>query len=312
MRNRDPRWPRQQGKESCLKLRSSWLQGQNSCMLLTLCPTPGGQEQGRQQSSCGLMRYPMADYLSNTSLCFLAALDGPSSLVTANITDSEALAMWQPAIAPVDNYVISYTGERGKVMSETLPSLRSICPALNFLFFFLCATFGCFCCLVTQSWPTLCDPMDCTRQASLPSSSPGVCSNSWPLSQWCQLTISSSVIPFSSSLQSFLASGSFPGNHLFASGSQSTGASASVLWMNIQCWFPLGLMYKDARVGWWVQQCSYGSQLPPENRLMGWGRGWWMDGCEGACASGGESSPTCIFPLWSNGKASILRLYQGG
>lgn len=40
------------------------------------------------------------------------ALDGPSSLVTANITDSEALAMWQPAIAPVDNYVISYTGER--------------------------------------------------------------------------------------------------------------------------------------------------------------------------------------------------------
>ena len=147
-------------------------------MLLTLCPTPGGQEQGRQQSSCGLMRYPMADYLSNTSLCFLAALDGPSSLVTANITDSEALAMWQPAIAPVDNYVISYTGERGKVMSETLPSLRSICPALNFLFFFLCATFGCFCCLVTQSWPTLCDPMDCTRQASLPSSSPGVCSNS--------------------------------------------------------------------------------------------------------------------------------------
>ena len=135
-------------------------------MLLTLCPSPGVQEQGRQQSSCGLMADPMADYLSNTSLSFLAALDGPSSLVTANITDSEALAMWQPAIAPVDNYIISYTGERGKVMSKTLPSRRSVCQALNFLFF-LCATIGCFCCSVTQSWPTLCDPMDCTHQASL-------------------------------------------------------------------------------------------------------------------------------------------------
>uniref|UniRef100_A0A452FGR9 Tenascin n=1 Tax=Capra hircus TaxID=9925 RepID=A0A452FGR9_CAPHI len=74
---------------------------------ITYVPIAGGR-----QSSCGLMSYPMADYLSNTSLSFLAALDGPSSLVTANITDSEALAMWQPAIAPVDNYVISYTGER--------------------------------------------------------------------------------------------------------------------------------------------------------------------------------------------------------
>uniref|UniRef100_A0A452FG37 Tenascin n=1 Tax=Capra hircus TaxID=9925 RepID=A0A452FG37_CAPHI len=84
---------------------------------ITYVPIAGGralgvQELDRQQSSCGLMSYPMADYLSNTSLSFLAALDGPSSLVTANITDSEALAMWQPAIAPVDNYVISYTGER--------------------------------------------------------------------------------------------------------------------------------------------------------------------------------------------------------
>ena len=75
--------------------------------------------------------------------------------------------MWQPAIAPVDNYVISYTGERGKVMSKTLPSRRSVCQALNFLFSFLYATFGCFCCSVTQSWPTLCDPMNGTHQASL-------------------------------------------------------------------------------------------------------------------------------------------------
>ena len=73
--------------------------------------------------------------------------------------------------------------------------------------------------------------------------SPGACSNSYPLSQWCHLTISSSVIPFSSCLQSFPASGFFPMSQFFASGGQSIGvsASASVLPMNIQGWFPLGL-----------------------------------------------------------------------
>ena len=74
-----------------------------------------------------------------------------------------------------------------------------------------------------------------------PSLSPGVCSNSCPLSQWCHPTISSSVAPFSSCLQSFPASGSFPVSQLFTSGGQSIGASASVLPMNIQDWFPLGL-----------------------------------------------------------------------
>ena len=74
-----------------------------------------------------------------------------------------------------------------------------------------------------------------------PSPSPGVCSNSCPLSRWCHPTISSSVIPFSSCLQSFPASGSFPMSQLFTSGGQSTGALASPLPMNIQCWFPLGL-----------------------------------------------------------------------
>ena len=73
------------------------------------------------------------------------------------------------------------------------------------------------------------------------SPSPGVCSNSCPLTQWCHPTISSSVIPFSSCLLSFLASGSFPMSQLFAAGGQSTGASASVLPMNIQDWFLLGL-----------------------------------------------------------------------
>ena len=75
-----------------------------------------------------------------------------------------------------------------------------------------------------------------------PSPTPGVYSNSCPLSQWCHPTILSSVIPFSSRLQSFPASGSFQMSQLFASGSQSIGVSASalVLPMNIQDWFPLG------------------------------------------------------------------------
>jgi len=75
-----------------------------------------------------------------------------------------------------------------------------------------------------------------------PSPTPGVYSNSCPLSQWCHQTISSSVIPFSSHLQSFLASRSFQMNQLFVSGGQSIGVSdsASVLPMNTQDWFPLG------------------------------------------------------------------------
>ena len=75
-----------------------------------------------------------------------------------------------------------------------------------------------------------------------PSLSPGDCSKSHPLSQWCHPTISSSVIPFSSHLQFLPASGSFPVSQLFASGGLSieTSASASVLPMNIQGSFPLG------------------------------------------------------------------------
>ena len=76
-----------------------------------------------------------------------------------------------------------------------------------------------------------------------PSPTPGACSNLFPLSRWCHPTISSSVIPFSS-LQSFPASGSFPMSQFFASGGQGIGASASasVLPMHIQGWFPLGLI----------------------------------------------------------------------
>ena len=75
-----------------------------------------------------------------------------------------------------------------------------------------------------------------------PSPTPGACSNSSPLNWWCHPTISSSVIPFSSRLQSFPASGSFPESQFFTSGGQSIGvwASAPVLQMNIQDWSPLG------------------------------------------------------------------------
>ena len=78
-----------------------------------------------------------------------------------------------------------------------------------------------------------------------PSPTPRVYSNSCPLSQWCHSTISSSVIPFSSHRQSFPASGSFPMSQLFVSGGQSIGvsASASVLPMDTQDWFPLGWKY---------------------------------------------------------------------
>ena len=75
-----------------------------------------------------------------------------------------------------------------------------------------------------------------------PSPTPGAYSNSCPPSRWCHQTISSYVFPFSSHLQSFPESGSFPRHQFFASGGQSIGisASASVLPVNIQDWFPLG------------------------------------------------------------------------
>ena len=80
------------------------------------------------------------------------------------------------------------------------------------------------------------------QHSKLPCPSPGAFSNSCPLNWWCHLAISSSVVP-SSCLQSFPASGSFPMSQLFASSDQSIGASASasVLPVNIQGWFPLGL-----------------------------------------------------------------------
>ena len=122
-----------------------------------------------------------------------------------------------------------------------------ICGVLKFEFHMIFTlheiSFIFHCCSVAQACPTLCDPMDYYMPGFRPSLSPGVCSNSCPLSWWDHPTISSSVIPFSSCLQCFPASGSFPVSQFFTSGGQSIGisASASVLPMNIQSWFPFQL-----------------------------------------------------------------------
>ena len=98
------------------------------------------------------------------------------------------------------------------------------------------------CCSNTQSCLTFWDPLDwSTSGFPVLHHLPEPCSNSWPLNWWCHPTISSSVILFSFCLQSLLASGSFLISWLFTSGCQSSGASASVLPMNIQGCFPLGL-----------------------------------------------------------------------
>ena len=105
---------------------------------------------------------------------------------------------------------------------------------------------GILCCggfSVTKLCPTLWPQGLQHARLTCPPLPLGVCSNSCPLSWWCYLTISSSVVPFSSCLQSFPASGCFPMSQHFPSGGPSIGASAlaSVLPMNIEGWFLLGL-----------------------------------------------------------------------
>ena len=118
-------------------------------------------------------------------------------------------------------------------------------------------------CLVTQSCLILCDLMD--------YSTPGFpvlhylleFAQTRPLSQWCYPIISSSIVPFSSCTPalSFPASGSFLISWLFTSGSQSIGASTSVLPMNFQGWFPLGL------TGWTSLQSKWLSRVFPHTTI---------------------------------------------
>ena len=97
-------------------------------------------------------------------------------------------------------------------------------------------------CSVTKLCATLMTPWPTAHKSFLSFTVSWICSNSCPLRWWCHPAISSSVVPFSSCLQYFPGSGSFPKSQLFASGGQSNGDSASALPINIQDWFPLGLI----------------------------------------------------------------------
>ena len=139
--------------------------------------------------------------------------------------------------------------------------------------FLLCFIFTYQFSSVAQLCLTLHDPWTHGPQHArppCPSLTPGVYSNSSPLSQWWLPTISSSVIPFSCP-QSFLASGSFQMSQLFASGGQSIGVSAStsVLPMNTQDWFPLGW------TGWISLQSKglsrvFSNTIVQKHQLMNW------------------------------------------
>ena len=113
-------------------------------------------------------------------------------------------------------------GNREILKGQCFPDISQLC--ITFLVCYMHTTNCCCCCSVPKLCPTL--RLHELQHARLPcpSLSPGVCSNSCPLNQWCHLTISSSATPFSFCFQSFLASGSFPMSQLFASGGQSIGA----------------------------------------------------------------------------------------
>ena len=121
--------------------------------------------------------------------------------------------------------------------------------------------FFCYCCSVAQScpWTTAC-------QASLSFTISWSLLKSCPLNWWCHPTISSSVVPFPSYFQHFPASGSFPMSWLFASGGQSITASASVVPVNIQGWFPLEL---TSLISLWRRQWH-----PTPVLLPGKSHGW--------------------------------------
>ena len=148
------------------------------------------------------------------------------------------------------------------------------------------------------------------QHAACPSQSLGVWSNSCPSSWWCHPTISSSVVSFSSCLQSFPASGSFPVSQLFASGGQSIGALdlASVLPMNVQDWFPLGW------TGWISLQSKGLSSLPCLSSTPG--------SCSNSCPSSWWCHPiisysvtpfsSCLQSFPASGFFPVSRLFISG
>ena len=120
-------------------------------------------------------------------------------------------------------------------VTENFPSLNKNAYLNIMKFYFLI-----YCCSVTKSYLTPCDPRIAVHRLSYSPLSPRICSDSCPLSWWCHPTISSSASPTSFCLQSFPTSGSLPMSQLFPSDGQGIGVSATVLPKNIQGWFPLG------------------------------------------------------------------------
>ena len=140
--------------------------------------------------------------------------------VSVNVSVHMAICVWALTVRKYDCICVRVVHFRAHCMSEH----------------------ECVCCSVLKSCVTLRPHGMQHARPPCPSPSPWACSNSCPSSRWCHPTLSSSVIPFSCP-QSFPASGSFPLCQLFVSGGQKTGVSAwaSVLPINIQSWFPLGL-----------------------------------------------------------------------
>ena len=136
--------------------------------------------------------------------------------------------------------LLNFTFPKIVIQYKKLPN--EVCKYYIRSYFYTCQF-----CSVIQSCLTLQSHGLKNARPPCPSPTPRACSNSCPLSRWCHPTISASVIPFSSCLQSFPASGSFPMNQLFISGSQSIGVSvsASVLPMNILDWFPFRIDWLD-------------------------------------------------------------------
>ena len=196
-----------------------------------------------------------------------------STLVIAFLTRNKHLLIsWLPSTSTV-------IWEPKKIKSVTSSTFSpSICmnPSVNSIQFSSVQ--------FTQSCPTLWPHGLQPARPPSPSPTPRVYSNSCPLSRWWRPTMSSSVIPFCSHLQSFPESGSFPMSQFFLSAGQSIGvsASASVLPMNIQDWFPLG---------WtgWISLQSKGSQessLTPQFK-------WIRDEKNPGKGNGGTSEMAC-------------------
>ena len=154
---------------------------------------------------------------------------------------SETTACPQSPIADDPSALSSLPSAPSSSQWLCLP-VRLTTPRVTAVVLYYCTFHFCCCCSFAQSCLTFCNPMDCSTLGFPVLHHLLDPAQTHALSWWCPPTISSSLIPFSSCLQSLPASGSFLMSWLFTSGGQSIGASTSdsVLPMNIQGWFPLG------------------------------------------------------------------------